>query len=36
MGYWADWLTLVGLSVAAGALVAAVLWPILAARRAVR
>ena len=36
MGNWAAWLTLVGLSMAAGALVAAVLWPILAARRAVR
>jgi hypothetical protein len=33
MGYWADWLTLLGLSVAAGAVVAVLLWPILSVRR---
>lgn len=33
MGYWADWLTLLALSLAAGAVVAVLLWPILAVRR---
>ncbi|MBP7131994.1 MAG: hypothetical protein KBA70_04450 [Aquabacterium sp.] len=36
MGYWADWLTLIGLSAGAGAVVAALLWPIFAARRTAR
>ena len=33
MGYWADWLTLCGLALGACALVAVLLWPIMAARR---
>ncbi len=33
MGYWADWVTLLGLSGAAGAIVTVLLWPILSVRR---
>ena len=33
MGYWVDWVILLGLAVAAGGVVAAFAWPLLAWRR---